>query len=48
MRDANSKMSVYMDEKSKKGDAQGSRLLVDGLKYRLGLVIPYANTWDQV
>ncbi len=37
-----------MDEKSKKGDAQGSRLLVDGLKYRLGLVIPYANTWDQV
>jgi hypothetical protein len=27
---------------------QGSRLLVDGLKYRLGLVIPYASTWDQV
>ncbi len=48
MRDSNSKMSAYMNEKSKKGDAQGSRLLVDGLKYRLGLVIPYASTWDQV
>jgi len=27
---------------------QGTRLLIDGLKYRLKLVIPYANTWEQV
>jgi len=47
MRDANAKMSVYMNEKSKKGDLQGIRLLIDGLKYRLGLVIPYASKWDQ-
>jgi hypothetical protein len=31
-----------------RGDLQGTLLLIDGLKYRLGLVIPYANTWDQV
>ncbi len=30
-----------------RGDAQGTRLLIDGLKYRLRLVIPYAKTWDQ-
>jgi len=46
-RDANSKMSAYMNEKAKKGDTQGSRLLIDGLKYRIGLVIPYAQKWDQ-
>jgi len=41
------KMSAYMKEKSKQGDLQGTRLLIDGLKYRLGLVIPYASKWDQ-
>ncbi len=30
------------------GEIQGGRLLVDALKYRLSLVIPYARTWDQV
>ncbi|UJR14771.1 hypothetical protein I4U23_001759 [Adineta vaga] len=48
MRDANLKMSAYMNEKAKSGEKQGSHLLVDGLKYRLRLVIPYAATWDQV
>ncbi|CAF1176705.1 unnamed protein product [Rotaria sordida] len=47
MRDANSKMSAYMNEQKQKGDMKGSRLLVEGLKYRLGLVVPYANTWNQ-
>ncbi|CAF3502685.1 unnamed protein product [Rotaria sp. Silwood1] len=47
MRDANSQMSAYMKEQGKKGDIRGSRLLIEGLKYRLGLVIPYANTWNQ-
>ncbi len=27
---------------------EGTRLLIDGLKYRLKLVIPYADTWEQV
>ncbi len=31
-----------------RGDIQGNRLLIDGLKHRLSLVIPYANKWDQV
>ena len=66
IRDANTKMTTYMNEKAKKyestnmsffstifffiirGDLQGTRLLIDGLKYRLSLTIPYANTWDQV
>ncbi|CAF2096534.1 unnamed protein product [Rotaria magnacalcarata] len=46
-RDANSKMSAYMKEQVKKGEIQGTRLLIDSLKYRLGLVIPYASTWGQ-
>lgn len=63
IRDANTKMTTYMNEKAKKyelinmpfvstifsrGELQGNRLLTDGLKYRLSLTIPYANTWDQV
>ncbi|CAF3177188.1 unnamed protein product, partial [Rotaria sp. Silwood2] len=47
MRDANSKMSAYMKEQGQKGNMQGIRLLIEGLKYRLGLVIPYSNTWNQ-
>lgn len=47
MLDANRKMAAYMNEKAKSGEKQGGSLLVDGLKYRLGLVIPYAATWDQ-
>jgi hypothetical protein len=31
-----------------RGDIEGIRLLVDGLKYRLKLVIPYADTWEEV
>ncbi|CAF0818358.1 unnamed protein product [Adineta ricciae] len=47
MRDANAKMSAYMNDKAKNGNKQGSHLLIDGLKHRLSLVVPYANTWDQ-
>jgi len=46
VRDANAKMTAYMDEKSK-GGVEGIPLLIEGLKYRLGLVVPYARTWDQ-
>jgi len=31
-----------------RGDIQGTNLLIDGLKYRLNLVLPYAHNWDQV
>lgn len=45
--DANKKMVDYMNEKSKKGESQGTNLLIEGLKYRLNLVVPYAHNWDQ-
>lgn len=47
MKDANEKMAAYMSEQSKKGQITGSHLLIEALKYRLRLVIPYARTWDQ-
>jgi hypothetical protein len=31
-----------------RGGIEGIPLLIEGLKYRLGLVVPYARTWDQV
>lgn len=47
MRDANSKMVDYMNELATKENLQGNRLLIAGLKYRLQLVIPYADIWEQ-
>lgn len=47
MKDSNEKMAAYMSEQSKNGQITGSRLLIEALKYRLRLVIPYARTWDQ-
>ncbi|CAF0922228.1 unnamed protein product [Adineta ricciae] len=47
MRDANAKMVAYMNELATKENLQGTALLLDGLKYRLKLVIPYASTWEQ-
>ncbi|CAF4761547.1 unnamed protein product, partial [Rotaria sp. Silwood1] len=47
MRDSNTKMTNYMNELAKKDHIEGTRLLIEGLKYRLNLVIPYADVWEQ-
>ncbi|CAF3733801.1 unnamed protein product [Rotaria socialis] len=47
MRDSNAKMTAYMNDMANKEDIDGNRLLLEGLKYRLKLVIPYADTWEQ-
>ncbi|CAF2781834.1 unnamed protein product [Rotaria sp. Silwood2] len=47
MRTSNAKMAVYMNELTNKDHIEGTRLLIEGLKYRLKLVIPYADTWEQ-
>ncbi|CAF1159402.1 unnamed protein product [Rotaria sordida] len=47
MRDSNAKMTAYMNELANKEHIEGIRLLIEGLKYRLNLVIPYADIWEQ-
>ncbi|CAM4801010.1 unnamed protein product [Rotaria magnacalcarata] len=47
MRDSNAKMTAYMNDMANKEDIDGNRLLLEGLKYRLKLVIPYADSWEQ-
>ncbi|CAF4255394.1 unnamed protein product, partial [Rotaria magnacalcarata] len=40
-------MTAYMNDMANKEDIDGNRLLLEGLKYRLKLVIPYADSWEQ-